>query len=964
MPISRFGLAGRSIVAAVVAVSLLPSNVRAQSASEDLSLDEIIVTARKREENLQDVPLSISVTTAVQIEQRGIKTVQDLIQTDSSLNFDDGFAPGDVRITIRGLSPTRGRPNVATLIDGIDISSENVGTAGGSLLATPRLIDASQVEVVKGPQSALFGRSAFAGAINYVTKDPSKEFEFGVNLDGNDEEDYSGQVNVSMPLGETLGVRFNGLWWDEKGYYKNTITGGDVGGGEGLGGAVTLKWEPNESLDFKLRAEYTDDKFDSPAQAIIPFNGFNAAPASASRCNGGFINDISCAGPAQTLHTLSGGRAGLDGTPLFDDMQVPAFIGTVPDADKLRVLLTPDYRRSTDGGITGPDYPGSDRDVRRVSLVANWNVGSGKFTSLTGYTDANLFTDFDSDKSAIPGTQLGNDLSTVENRLTTWGSTKQFSQELRFTSDFDGPLNFVTGLQYWTEELEQFDANNNVIANGTLCSFTRFTAAAMYTGSCTPAGNGIRVGPYMDDTAAVRGATLTERETDHKSAYLQLTWGITDAWTVGVEGRYTDETNTVSGDDPIELRFAGAPAFPPGAVYYSDAGAGQQSGSSIVILCGATGLCTPGAIPNNPVRGFYPVGAGLQLNPALAAGGCVVYSGQTTCLPPGSAATLVNPGYIRNTYERDDGYFTPRATVQWKPGDGKMLYATYAEGEKPGGISTLFGGSGLYTRSDFEFKPEKMEEYEVGAKLRLTDSWIVNLAVFREDFSDKQVNTQIATGSIVLTRIENAASAVVDGFEIESTLRVTEHLTVSGNFTYLDGKYEDYRVRSNGTGEVARVGNCEVVVTGTSVGCIIDRSGNKMEDTPKYAFFGNATYRRPLGSNGLMWSVALDTQYQDERFLEDDNTVRLDSYWLANLRLGLEGEKWSVIAYADNLFDDDTVKSAGGGPGLTFSDWRAGSAITFAPFALQGVFAPLLPTAYFANMPDPRRIGLRVGYKF
>ena len=127
-----------------------------------------MVTARKREETLQDVPIAVTAISVEQLQRRGIQDVEGIIQGDPSLGFDLGIAPYDTRIVVRGLSPTRGRPNVATLVDGIDVSSEAIGVAGGSLLINPRLVDIERIEVVKGPQSALYGRSAFAGAINYV----------------------------------------------------------------------------------------------------------------------------------------------------------------------------------------------------------------------------------------------------------------------------------------------------------------------------------------------------------------------------------------------------------------------------------------------------------------------------------------------------------------------------------------------------------------------------------------------------------------------------------------------------------------------------------------------------------------------------------------------------------------------------------------------------------------------------
>ncbi|MEY2625140.1 MAG: hypothetical protein RL412_915, partial [Pseudomonadota bacterium] len=113
------------------------AQAQAPAPDEAVALEEIVVTARKREENLLVVPLSITAVTAAQLERQGVKDVTGLIDRDPSLSFDTGLVPYDTRIVIRGLSPTRGRPNVATLVDGVDVSSESIGVAGGSLLISP-----------------------------------------------------------------------------------------------------------------------------------------------------------------------------------------------------------------------------------------------------------------------------------------------------------------------------------------------------------------------------------------------------------------------------------------------------------------------------------------------------------------------------------------------------------------------------------------------------------------------------------------------------------------------------------------------------------------------------------------------------------------------------------------------------------------------------------------------------------
>ena len=157
-------IAGIVVAALVTAPTMLvlPTNGWAQS------IEEITVTTRRKTESLQDVPLAITVIGAEEIERQGINSLKDIANLDPSVGFDTSYGPADTRVAIRGLSNTRGRSNVAFLIDGIDVTTENVIAAGSGLLANQRLLsDVERIEIVKGPQSALFGRAAFAGAISY-----------------------------------------------------------------------------------------------------------------------------------------------------------------------------------------------------------------------------------------------------------------------------------------------------------------------------------------------------------------------------------------------------------------------------------------------------------------------------------------------------------------------------------------------------------------------------------------------------------------------------------------------------------------------------------------------------------------------------------------------------------------------------------------------------------------------------
>lgn len=950
-----------------------PTTVSAQEEGA-VAIDEIVVTARKREETLQDIPLAVTAITAEQIQTGGIKDVEDAIQLDASLNFDQGFAPYDTRIVIRGLSPTRGRPNVATLVDGVDISSESIGVAGGSLLINPRLLDIERIEVVKGPQSALYGRSAFAGAIQYVTKDPSQEFEGSVDVTGGNYDYREYKAEFSAPIiSEKLGFRVTALKYEEEGYYRNTLTGNLLGGSEGEGVAATLKLQATDSLDFKFRYEYSHDSFEQQAQANTGFNGVNTVPAGASVCNGGIIRDQTCANlPNGALNVsnllarmlpggglapvgqwgplgVAGGPLGTLGGGVFDDTTVPAYNGSLGEAGDRTISLSPDYGANQAGLL---DYPGSDRNVNRASLVANLAVPFGTFSSLSGYTDANVFAAIDLDKYAERDPITGRDISSTQQAINTNSDTYQFSQELRFTSDFDGPFQAIAGLQYWHETVSQLEQNGTLIGHGTRCAVnfnpvTQTFTASQGPGSCGGFGFAPQpqlaftttrsiggVGQFMDEFNAAKDVVEVRRETDHKSFYAQFSYAFTDKLSASIEGRYVDEDNEVLGPDPIERLGPPLGTTPPALADSPNSGPGTQT------ICGTNGTCVLPGIPRGP-RGFAPVRP-------------VAY----------------------NTFERSDSYVTPRAQIDYRITDDALIYGSYAQARKPGGFSTVtIGAFGLNNQEDVEFDSEKLKQYELGWKSAWLDRrLLVNGSLFFIDFTDKQVSTQEIRGATLGNVIKNAGGAEIRGLELSSQFRPIRQLTVAASYTYLDSEYTDYNITGGGAPEIARTNSCIVgfvnpatgnfeasptAPPGSSLTCQLTRDGNQLEDTPEHSFAAQVGWRDNIGASDWEYFADVSGRYQSKRFLEDDNTIWVDNYWLADLRLGLQSDNWTVIAFVDNLFDDEKIKSGGTGPGNAVADFRFGQVggVGLVP-------SPLIPTNVYANMPDPRTYRVQVGYKF
>lgn len=470
-------------------------------------IPEIIVNTRKREENLQSLPLSVSVLTADAIERLGIDDVRDIAKFTPGVVFDDAFGLTDQRLVIRGLSPSRGRPNSAVLVDGIDFTTESVSTAGGSLLFDQRLLDVQNIEVVKGPQSALYGRAAFAGAVQYITKDPAEEFEGRVGVDVGDYGRYSVDGSVSGPINDALGVRINALYWEEEGFYEDALTGGPLGGGEGYGISASAKWQASDDITVKARVSYADDEFDPQATIFFEADTFLTPPASA--VTGGVV---------------SGAPSAL-------------FAGQVDDLGGSVPRLTADPR-------TGEPYPGGEREVFSATLIAEWDVDFGTFSWLTGFIDGETGQFIDGDQDVVPNAAGDLDIARGGSELRFDTDTEIISQEIRFASSFDGPVNFTVGGLFWKEEVEQIETGVVVLPLGMVDE-----------------GYNNLVTPITEINPALVG-----RETEHWSAFAKVEWNITDQWKATVEGRYAEEDATVQGPGcgiEAPLDFLCAFAAPP-----------------------------------------------------------------------------------------------------------------------------------------------------------------------------------------------------------------------------------------------------------------------------------------------------------------------------------------------------------------------------------------------------------------
>ena len=297
----------------------------------DAEANTIIVTARKREETLLEAPLAVSVFGEDELENAGFTDITEITQASPGV-FVEPYSTSFSRINtsprFRGVVLNAGdrlQQTASVFIDGI-FTSDGSSTFGVNELA--------RVEIIKGPQSALFGRNTFSGAINYVTKDPSDELRADVELLAATRDEYRIAASVEGPLADWLGFRISGSYDDQNGHYDNIADpGATLGDQRQWTMAGTLMFEPSPDLSLKLRGSY--QKIDDGPAAAVSYYGID-------------------------FHNFGGFLRNADGTVQRDDSVIPRPFGSAAAALRTETIysgpLRGDIPASEIGLNTGDTY--------------------------------------------------------------------------------------------------------------------------------------------------------------------------------------------------------------------------------------------------------------------------------------------------------------------------------------------------------------------------------------------------------------------------------------------------------------------------------------------------------------------------------------------------------------------------------------------------------------------------------
>ena len=258
-------------IAYCVLISLLP--IATASAQEGASsIEEVTVTARKRDESLQEVPIAITVFTEQTIERAGIQRPADFIALMPNVTIVDTANVGDTQVSIRGIVSTRDAESTfAYVVDGVLSTNPNS--------FNEELVDIQQIEVLKGPQGALYGRNAVAGAILVTTREPTEELDGSITVGYGDPELYKAAFRVGGGLSDSFRASLSGSYRDFEGYYKNVFTGQSGVVDYMKDSTVRARgiWDVNDDMRIDMRVGHSEVE-----GGAINFNAGFAIPAFAA----------------------------------------------------------------------------------------------------------------------------------------------------------------------------------------------------------------------------------------------------------------------------------------------------------------------------------------------------------------------------------------------------------------------------------------------------------------------------------------------------------------------------------------------------------------------------------------------------------------------------------------------------------------------------------------------------------
>ena len=412
-----------SVLGAAALTAPAAAQEAAAAADAPFANNDIIVTAQKRAQNLQDVPVAISVVSGDMLERANVNSAEQLFQRVPTLTFRKGNTNKDSALSIRGvgtISFSSGvEPSVSTVIDGVVYARTGQQTSD--------FLDVERIEVLRGPQGSLFGKNASAGVINIVTREPDDALGGYVDAAWYEGNEYRIRGSVGGALGDGVKASLTGFWSQYDGNGRNVFNGHKINGYEHWGVRGKLIAEPTDALKITLIADYSKNSDNGYADSIgtVFSSAFNDAVFK----------------PSLAPLTLDGKNKDIDN-----------------DLDP--------YTKDKNSGVSGQ---------------IDYDFGGVTLTSITAYRHWYNFQVRDGDFRSDAPSYVNTGTASGDVRSHDRGDLKfdQFTQELRLASSNPQFFEYVAGLYYYhTKEVDFFNRTVTACTASTLPTVGGLTPCA------------------------------------------------------------------------------------------------------------------------------------------------------------------------------------------------------------------------------------------------------------------------------------------------------------------------------------------------------------------------------------------------------------------------------------------------------------------------------------------------------
>ena len=940
----------RTPLAAALGVALLPlvaSPVQAQ-------LEEVVVTATKRTESLQDVPISVSALGGEALKDLGVQTFDEYVEFLPNV-VSAGIGPGQREIYIRGsaseqssitVAPAQGSaPGVALYFDEMPVS---FGARNLDVYAA----DLERIEVLSGPQGTLFGASSQSGNMRLITNKPQlDEFSAGIDVGmstthgGADSNKVEAMINI--PLSDRAAIRFVGFA-DKQGGWIDNVPGTFTPSGEVI--------DRNNSAGFgPFFRDFPQTTIQSTSNADLARDNWNEAKYNGYRLGLRYDFTDNWSGLIQHMSQEIDVEGSFLIDPSLGDESSQKFVPehNVDDFDITTWTL--------EGRIANLDvvYTGGyiDREVDALIDYTHYNNGGGYITYYL--CSGNIYS---GDKANA--------------RNTCFDPTKQYADqstnertthEFRITSDPDNRFRWMAGVYYSDVETThigefQYLSTNDAFSEHIVNYFG--SGAPFEVGNTTiPDTPGTNTdGPRSALTTFYNDFTRTEEEL---AFFGELAFDLTDSLTVAVSARRYD----------LDTQLQGASNFSFGCRYGApftdrDTPAGAGFGNALVT---DDGRCNSNAFSNDVSARLLTLGQyaasgddSIILNATSPNGARDMFRGGGS-----NAATLaaIQSGRLDISAIESDGSTNEEDTIvrfsaNWNMTDDIMFYGIYSEGYRPATQNRNAGQLAANQSGVYEgyvvpavAVTDELENIEFGMKGEFLDRTLrINASIYWAEITDLQVSRFDPSNVAFLVFMENVGDADSNGIDVDFQWAPTDNLTISGAASFLDT--EITRLNPQLQGVAVPVGS-ELPLAPDFSGNLRARYDFELPGMGANAYVtGSVTYRG-TSLAGIVGSAA---------FMDDTSLLAYGS--TSGLGLEEEGGNFGTVADssgelpANTRFVNESATVLSASAGIMKDSWLAElyvKNITSQEGAIVQTAGKFTPEA---TVNRPRTIGVRLSYRF